>query len=217
MSNRAGWVQKILAIAQTMPNVCPDMRTAQAYAEPGYSDPDSGVIVFANWNKKWGKKGEKETKAELTMPRLQALFEHFGASIEWIDEWYICNCGKCVRTKPDCYAWNPSYYMVDGEIECCECVENDPTGYLEFLTGNEDAALTMNVNLREHGFKGIKVTYETGWHAGQTDSPSEIAESLRNLGVEKFIFQIDESRQFDTSWSVWVHKTEYHLVKNFKK
>jgi hypothetical protein len=217
MTDRTGWIRKLLAIAETMPNLCPDMYAAGGYSEPGYSEPETGIVILANWNKKYNSEGHKATKAELTMPRLQALFEYFGAAVEWSDEWYVCSCGKCVRTKPDCYAWTPSYWMYDGEIECCECVESDPSGYIEYLTGNEDAASTMDVNLREHGFKGVPITYETGWHAGQRDNPSEIAESLRNLGVEKFIFQIDEGRQFDTSWSVWVHKTEYHLVKNFNK
>lgn len=215
--SRTGWIAKLLAIAETMPNVCPDMYAAQGYAEPGYSDPDTGIVVLANWNEAHHDRSRKATKEELSMPRLQALLEHFGAAIEWSDEWYVCSCGKCVRAKPDSYGWTPSYWMYDGEIECAECVEKDPSGYLEFLTGNADAALTMDVNLREYGYKGVRVTYETGWHAGQTDDPHAVAASLEDLGVTKYIFQIDENRQFDTSWSVWVHKTEFHLVKNYKK
>jgi hypothetical protein len=115
-----------LTIGQTMPSFWPDTATAQGYAEPGYSDSETGLVVLSNWNERG--RSDNPSKADKTMPRLSALLEYFGAAIEWSDEWYTCSCGKCVRTTADSHDWTPSYWMYEGEIECCECVENDPRG-----------------------------------------------------------------------------------------
>lgn len=221
MTDRSRWIHKILEIAECMPHVCPDMQTASAYAEPGYSDPESGVIVFANWNKHGGYRlvdGQypKPDKADMTMPRLQALLEHFGAEIEWVDEWHVCECGKAVRTSADSYSWRPSYWMGDGFIKCAECVQADPTAYLEWLEGNEDAAVTLDVDLSEHGYVKLGDAYATGWHPGQTDNPSKVAEALREIDCERFIFEITENQQFSTHWAVWLPLDELKRYKSYK-
>src|SRR5947209_8288213 len=86
---------------------------AHAYAEPGYDDPEGGVI-FANWN-------DVPAKA-------QRALEHFGCALEWSDEWSTCSeCGRAVRTQPDCWPWHPSYVIFGGcELLCRECAITDP-------------------------------------------------------------------------------------------
>lgn len=84
-----------------------------AYAEPGYTDPECGIIATGNWN----------SVDEDDMPeRLSELLERLGVSCEWSDEWSSCGgCGKLVRTEPDCYDWEPSYHISDSDIYCREC------------------------------------------------------------------------------------------------
>lgn len=214
-SRRAKWISRILAIGQTMPHYWPDTDIATGYSEPGYSEPESGIVVLSNWNAHGYNSDEK---SDQTMPRLSALLEYFGASIEWSDEWYTCSCGKCVRTTADSHDWTPSYWMYEGEIECCECVENDPSGYIEHLEGNEESALTMGfIDLSDHDYHRVNQDYETGWHYGQNDSPEKIAESLRDIGIERFIFEINESSMFYVTWSVWIHRDEFRIWKSSQR
>jgi hypothetical protein len=211
--SRKKWIERVLEIVERMPNCCPDLRVASAYAERGYDDPESGYIVLANWN----QHANGEIKADQTMPRVEKLLEYFGAEIEWSDEWHICDCGKCVRTSPDCHSWRPSYWLTDSEIICHECVVSDPTDYLEYLSGNPSAALTLEIDLNEHDYFKHIVDCETGWHSGQTDDPKKIAKSLYDIGVENFIFEIEENTQFYATWCVWVHKDELRRIKSYER
>src|SRR5262245_37954667 len=72
---------------------------ASGYAEPGYHDPDNGVL-FANWN---------------VFPRgFDRVLEQAGYAVEWSDEWSTCeDCGKAVRTSPNSYGWQRSYELID--------------------------------------------------------------------------------------------------------
>jgi hypothetical protein len=75
---------------------------ANGYAEPGYTDPEKG-IVFANWN---------------YFPReLPDILERGGYEIEWSDEWATCgDCGRAVRTSPNSYGWE-AYFVILNECE----------------------------------------------------------------------------------------------------
>src|SRR5271157_5238463 len=86
------------------------------YVEPGYKDPESGVIVTGNWNLiiRWNK----ETSAVDTISNLPKLvckaLERIGCAVEWEDEWCVCyECGKIVRVQPDCYTWTMSAAVVN--------------------------------------------------------------------------------------------------------
>jgi hypothetical protein len=94
------------------------------YAEPGYSDPESGIIATGNWNDITNYvDGVRFTISDIPS-RIAKLFEKLGIPIEWSDEWCECtNCGKLVRTQPDFMSWTPSYTLGDGELICCECKE----------------------------------------------------------------------------------------------
>jgi hypothetical protein len=214
MTNRSKWIAKIIEISHGLPNVCPDLRVAYGYAESGYDTPNSGIIVLANWS---SHKYNSKDKADNTMPRLAKLLEYFGASLEWIDEWFVCNCGKCVRVLPNSYDWKSSSWISDGEVICRECVLENPDDYLGYLQGNERAALTLDIDLAAYGYMKHKAGCKTGFHYGQNDSPVEIAKSLRSMGVENFIFEIDEAQQFTVVWSVWIHKDELRRVKSYER
>lgn len=176
------------------------------YAEPGYKDPESGLIALANWN---------------NFEREGMLLEKLGVETEWEDEWTYChNCEKLVRTQPDSYCWRPYYYMFDyGDILCGDCILEDPEEYLTRLEGDPRKAITFDgIDLEEYGYKLLYENLENGFHGGQDDDPNVIAESLAKAGVDRFVFTIDYTGQFDIQFSVYVHESQFELVefKNLK-
>jgi hypothetical protein len=185
----------------------------QGYAEPGYSDPASGIIVFGNFNAITKYTGNKFITIDDAPARLAKLLEKLGVELEWSDEWTTCNqCGRAVRTKPDSYSWQPSYSSTDDGITCHECVEEDPTDYLQSLEGDDRRCVTLSLDLEAHGYRLLADDFENGFYGGQADRPELIAEALREQGVERFIFKLDSTGQFDMSFSVWVHEDEFSLI-----
>jgi hypothetical protein len=198
-------VEWLIAIAERMHY---DIRLADGCVEPGYDDKP---VAMADWNSK--TKYNHETREHKiiddTMTRLSKLFEKLGYSIEWEDEWEVCeNCGKTFRTQPDSYSWKPSYWMADCFCLCHECVKKDPADYIESFVGVETNAITLDIDLSEHGFHLHKGGLESGWHEGQDDNPKTIAKGLRSSGIEDFVFVLDSNGQFDIGFSVWVRDEE---------
>ncbi len=183
------------------------------YAEAGYDDPSSGVIATGNWNNITDYVDGKLVVEEGTMGRVADLFTALGIELEWSDEWTTCcTCNKLVRTSPDCCSWTPSYYMHDDcDIVCRKCC--DPVEVLEDLEGKSSNALTLDINPEDYGYvKANEESYEHGFHSGQDDDPSKIAASIRAMGIERFIFAISGTGQFDTDFDVYVHDSEAELL-----
>jgi hypothetical protein len=86
------------------------MGYAPRYAEPGYDQPNRGVL-FADWN---------------TLPcELDSLLERAGYSVEWSDEWATCDaCRYAIRTEPDGYDWEPWYVVDDSGYTCKACARD---------------------------------------------------------------------------------------------
>lgn len=199
-----------------------EIRFYEGYAEPGYDDPESECIAVGNWNNAQIRSdvpGEYWKDADNTMDRISKVFEErWGIELEWGDGWYdCCECGKLIRCSPDSYQWTPSYFMFNECEPICECcIKEDESlqeSMLEYLEDNPDSALTLRINPAKHGYiKLNEDSYENGWHPGQNDSPSKIADSLREKGASKFIFTYDESSQFYCRFSVWIHEDEKHLI-----
>jgi len=164
---------------------------AKEYAEPGYTDPAKGIL-FANWN---------------YFPRGVAdILENYGYEIEWSDEWDFCSdCNKAFRTSGNSYSWQPSYADLDGSRICIECLQQDPTEYLESLEDNPRRALNIDgIDPADYGYTMLEGEYENGWHPGQNDDPKAIYKNLRAEGFKKpLLFQIDSVGQFDISFVVW--------------
>ena len=101
--------------------------SARGYAEPGYDDPERGIL-FANWNNETRRGTDAERKAGDYWPtvstfrsRFADLLERAGYDTQWSDEWVICDCGRAVRVEPDGWDWTPSYVIADGGFACHEC------------------------------------------------------------------------------------------------
>jgi len=193
----------------TILNICENQpgayfSTYSGYAEPGYDDPKSGLVVLGNWN----PHGE-----DMVMPRIGAILEKLGAELEWEDEWEACSeCEKLVRTSPDSYRWTRSYWESEDGAICQDCLLDDPSDYLEYLEGNPNTANTLDFDLEDQGYRHVPESYENGLYGGQCDDPHLIAESLGELGIQRFIFEINSVGQFDLAFSVWIHKSEYHKL-----
>ena len=167
-----------------------NVQYAAEYAEPGYSDPKSGIL-FADWNS--------------CSRRVQDLLESAGYSLEWGEEWTTCGgCGKALRTSPDSYSWLPSYVADCGFLLCNDCV--DPESYLESLEDSPRKAITIDsIDPTDFGYILLDDSFENGFHPGQNDDPVKISKDLHAEGYKHLIFKIDGKGQFDISFSVW-HK-----------
>ena len=185
----------------------------EGYAELGYSDPACGVIATANWNT---FRVDAHNECGL-IKRIGEAFDKLGIECEWSDEWCACgDCGKLFRTSGDSYHWKPSFVLYDGEVACHECVQTDAGDHLKSLEGNCDTALTLDINPAVYGYVQYnKDSYETGWHPGQDDSPKKIAKRFEDIGVKRYLFKLDENEQFCTRWSIFIHQSENHLVKEW--
>jgi hypothetical protein len=179
-----------------------------SYAEPGYTDPSAGLIVFGNWNPVCGFDVPREVQKRDVVVRLAKALERAGAELEWSDEWTTCTCcGGALRTSPDCYSWVRSYWQTDdGECICRDCVKSkELDNYIEWLEESPRRADTFGINFEEHGYFKAQDDFENGFHRGQDADPEVIAESLRAKGIERFLFAIDGKGQFDINFSLWIH------------
>lgn len=170
------------------------------YGEPGYDSPETGV-VFANWNN--------------VPDPLQEALKAAGYELEWSDEWLICGQGKAWRTSPTSYDWSPSYMITDdGEIITSDdgadafIEECSITDYAQPIAALPD--WVTGADLQNAGFdKANDDSFETGWFAGQTDTPSQLAQKLfEDETVYEIVFQIDENSQFYTRFSAWVKRED---------
>lgn len=212
-----------------------DLMFAEAYAEPGYTNPEKGIL-FADWNDQTtyrvdGRTFSTRYSAEQfvkthqvadpaivehrddTMRRIGDIAEKKGYAIEWSDEWAQCDtCSKAVRTSPDGYGWQRSYFENEDGLQCIACVREDADVYLDWLRGQSGRAESMNLDLTQYGYVKAEGDFENGWHYGQNDSPEVIAKDLRARGITSFIFKLDSVGQFDVRFSVWVHEDEQSLL-----
>lgn len=193
------------------------------YAEPGYST-SSGIIATGNWNTidDYDKDTNKYVLFTDLPRRLFDIFEKMGIEGEWGDEWSECTeCNKLVRTSPDSYSWQRSYWMPEdsGSIICVECVKKDPEEYLKSHEGNDRSCLTIDsIDPTEHGY--VKVNedaYQSGMHPGQDDDPKAVGAELRKRGITRYLFNLDSAGQFDIRWSVYIHKDEEEYLKENEK
>lgn len=160
-----------------------------SYGEPGYQNPEKGII-FANWH---------------NVPKgLVEWLEKCGYAIAWSDEWVIdYDNDKAYRTDPDCYAWECQItYTKDGEL----LTQDDSSEDWIFEYENDpNKCLPSFISLE--GYTLINGNFESGFFQGQTDNPHEIFKVLRDK-YESVVFRKSENSQFDIRFEVWV-KGEY--------
>jgi hypothetical protein len=169
------------------------------YGEPGYSDPEHGII-FANWN-------------HVSQP-VQDWLEHHGYAIEWSDEWIISHeTGKGYRSSPDGHGWRPSYFITEdcAVIGADEVRNGDEIDtYIAHLVDDANRADTFGIDWTKHGFRKLNdEAYESGFHPGQTDDPHKLLKAAQaEYPDHEFIFSIDGAGQFDINFSLWARSTQ---------
>lgn len=164
-----------------------DMNYASEYGEPGYSQPSKGIL-FANWN---------------YFPcKATDLLEQMGYEIQWSYEWTTCEgCGKALRTSPDCYQWQPSYFIENEcSFVCRDCL--DIPAYLESMENNPRRALNDHINPADYGYELVEDKFESGWYPGQNDDPHKIFEKYSEK-YSRLLFCVDSVGQFDVRFSIW--------------
>jgi hypothetical protein len=195
---------------------CVDTICTEGYAEPGYDDNEIAVVT-GNWNvgpdKEWVPSefvdpNHEDTEEGEVLTTGRAL-ELLGVELEWSDEWTTCcDCNKLVRTQPNSYSWKRSYWDSDNGAVCEECLKKDPADYIEEMVGNDRSCITIDIDLSEHGFVKLEGDLESGFHEGQAADPKVIGKNLRKHGIERYVYVLDSTGQFDLSFSVWVDKDE---------
>lgn len=185
------------------------------YAEPGYSNPKSGIIALGDWNdvSEYNRNQNQFVTIDTTPSRVAKAFEKLGIEVEWEDEWVECDdCGKLVRCVASSYCWKPAYIQRDCSITCHECLSSSPEEHLERLEGNPRAANTIDsIDPGEHGYIRLE-EFEAGFHPGQDADPVLISQALEEQGISRYLFNIDDTGQFDMSFSVWIHASEKDLL-----
>ena len=172
-------------------------RFAISYGEPGYSDPENGII-FANWN---------------NVPKgLADWLESKGYALEWSDEWTEVD-DKAYRTSPDSYQWESSLILTnDGEYltrddsasaiidELAMSDRSHPIGCVpSWITAEE---------IIETGFTLYAGELESGHHGGQHDDPQTIARKAFAEGAARVIFRKVENSQFYVRFECYVENEE---------
>ena len=186
-----------------------EMGIYDEYAEPGYSY--DGPIALGNWNDitKWNEETSKSETVDDTPSRVAKLLEQAGVALEWSDEWICCDeCGKIFRTSPDCYAWQMSGVWDEMGSICADCLADDPSDHLERLEGKNTRCNTISsIDPSKHGYARLNLDFENGFHPGQTDDPRKIGQALKNAGIERYLFDLTGTGQFDVSFAVYVHES----------
>jgi hypothetical protein len=162
------------------------------YAEPGYTNPAKGIL-FGDWN--------------YFSNDVHRLLEQYGYELEWEDEWSTCSdCGKALRTSPDSYGWQPSYFIMhECELLCKDCCPMEE--YLEGLEDNPRQALNDHIDPSDYGYVKLEGDFENGFY-GRSDNPTAIYKRLHDAGHKRLLFNIDGVGQFDTTFSIWEKVTE---------
>lgn len=186
-SERADYLRQLERSAQSELD---NLGFAAGYAEPGYTDPEHGILL-ANWN---------------VFPRgIDTVLERAGYAIEWSDEWSTCaDCNKAVRTSANSYSWQASYQLVnDCEVVCNNCL--DWSEHIETYEDDPDRAVPSDVDPAEFGYVRVSEPreYENGFHHGQNDRPADILKALQAKGIDHVVFRIARVQQFDVAFETW--------------
>lgn len=163
------------------------------YGEPGYQDPEKGII-FANWNN--------------VSKNMQSWLEKAGYELEWSDEWVIdYSNDKAYRSQPDSYSWECQFIVGDGDYIF---PDDGAQAFIDALSNDTWNARwgclpswVSNVDLADAGYSLVEGRLEHGWHPGQTDTPEEQAKKAFADGAERVVFRKVENSQFYVVFECW--------------
>ncbi len=191
----------------------------QGYIEPGYDDPDSGLIAIGDFNAITVSPISAVHLLDSlpihvvddTPQRVAYLLQELGVELLPQDEWTVCDeCGGAVRTNSESYTWKQfAWTNMDGDFICGDCVTANSSSYLEWHEDREDKCLTLDaIDPEDHGYVLVE-SFMHGLHPGQDASPRMIAKAIRQQGILRFLFRLDRAGQYDICFSLFIQDSEF--------
>lgn len=171
--------------------------SASTYGEPGYQDPEKGIL-FANWN---------------NIPKgLADWLESCGFELEYDDEWTEVN-NKAYRTSPDSYHWESQLMMIDGDYLSPDDDDSEWIAECEVTSnGQPIRCLPSRITdeaLEQAGFILVPGDPEqAGMHAGMDSDPAKIAAKHFADGADKVVFRKVQNSMFYMEFETWTAKEE---------
>ena len=155
--------------------------TATAYGEPGYDEPEKGILL-SNWNN-WPSSLMKRMKTA-------------GFNLEWSDEW-IVHHDRAYRCSPDCYSWEPSYIIWEGEVIT---IHDDPEEWYDCLSIDDPVQpliqpIPSHLPRLSHWKYIEEPEYELGFHVNEEQDLLRAIEQLLEEKAEKVAVVRSESSQ----------------------
>lgn len=192
-----------------------DWQWCSEYGEPGYGNADTFVVVMGDYwcrcghnphtgrRKTWGDGEIAPTDLHSYSdhhPRFWAAMEAAGVEFEWYDEWTVdYDNDKAYRTTGDSYSWQTSIVWTDdGEFLT---PDDDIETWIEWAADDPKRCIPDRVytvyDLMRAGFEQYNGGYESGWHKGQTDDPTEILATVKRWHPDDtVVFVLTEASQF---------------------
>jgi hypothetical protein len=165
---------------------------ASTYGEPGYQDPEKGIL-FANWNN--------------VPDGLAEWLEKCGYVLEWSDEW--CQVyDKAYRTSPDSYHWESQVMLTH---DCEYLTPDDLPDWIE-----ECKVDSVNQPVRclpswfptdvivAQGYELMDAELESGFFQGMDDKPETYIKKYIEESANYVLFQKSEQSQFYSRYFCWV-------------
>jgi hypothetical protein len=191
---------------------------ADEYGEPGYA-AQAGVMIGDWWCRDkdcdytgLDNRGEKALHdVAAHYPQLVEMAKN-GWEFEWYDEWVVDHeNSKAYRLQGDSYSWQPStMFTEDGEL----LTPDDPLEvWIAEVVNNPQRCLPGRVwnaaDLEGEGFTPYQCGYESGWHPGQTDNPTEISQLITDEYASKgkqvdIVYLLSHTGQFDMGFCAYV-------------
>ena len=176
---------------------------ADNYGEPGYTDPDRGIL-FCNWN-------------DVPQP-VQDFLESQGYELEWQDEWYIHyeQGATAYRTSPDSHGWTCQVKYCDGYVLT---PKDDISEWIDECKSEDKADLHSHLpdwvnssDLEEHGYFVEDEELEVSMHYASNETPTSIVSKLQKRfksNFESVLFQVNYAEQFATGYRVYVRLNDW--------
>lgn len=123
---------------------------------------------------------------------------------------YCCECGRHLRTSPDCYVWTPDYWETEDGLVCSECLDGHE--YVNWAVDKEDPVTVNLVDPEDYGFNALDYDFEYGLHRGQNWVPKKIKGVLNDMGLD-VVFTYRPS-QFTTTFRAWVRVNKDKILES---
>ena len=138
---------------------------------------------------------------------------------EWgfSDEYTTCSqCGGLIRTSPDSYSFRPDYFIWEGEINCGDCVREEPEGYINYMIDSNHRchqfvanSLLSQSTLYNMGFVKLDDKFYNGLHQGMNDEPKDVFAQYEDEYWVIFDFQ---NSQFYVEFEVFLKEKQVQIT-----